>query len=176
MYPDVQAGFRKAEEPEIKLPTSFVSCRKQRNSRKTSTCFIDCAKCFNCVNQHKLWKMLKEMGIPDHLTCLWETSVQVKKQQSEQMEQLIGSKLGKEYDKAVYCCPAYLSYMENTSCEMPGWMNPKLEQNGWGKYQWPQICRWYHFNGRKWRGNKEPLDENERGEWISWCETQHSKN
>ena len=52
----------------------------------------------------------------------------VEKQQLEpDMEQLTGSKLGKEYNKAVYCHPAYLTYMQSTSCEMPGWMNPKLE-------------------------------------------------
>ena len=43
-------------------------------------------------------------------------------------------------------------------------------------YQQPQICRWYHFNGRKWRGTKEPFDEGERGEWKSWLKIQHSKN
>ena len=54
--------------------------------------------------------------------------MQVKKQQLEpDMEQWTGSKLGKEYDKAVYCHPAYLTYMQNISCEMPGWMNHKLE-------------------------------------------------
>ena len=69
--PAVQAGFRKAEEPEIKLPTSAGSSKKQENSRKNIYfCFIDYAKAFNCVNHNKLWKILKEMGIPDHLTCL----------------------------------------------------------------------------------------------------------
>ena len=54
--------------------------------------------------------------------------MQVKNQQLElDMEKQTGSKLGKEYDKAVYCHPAYLSYMQSTSCEMPGWMNHKLE-------------------------------------------------
>ena len=52
--------------------------------------------------------------------------MQVKKQQLD-MEQQIDSKLGKEYIKAVYCHPAYLTYIQSTSCEMPGWMNPKLE-------------------------------------------------
>ena len=61
------------------------------------------------------------------LPASWETCMQVKKQQLElYMEQLIGSKLGKEYNKAIYCHPAYLTYMQNTSCEMPGWMNYKL--------------------------------------------------
>ena len=55
-------------------------------------------------------------------------SMQIKKQQLElDMEQQTGSKLGKEYAKAVYCHPAYLTYMQSTSCEMPGWMKHKLE-------------------------------------------------
>ena len=60
-----------AEEPEIKLPTSAGSWKKQESSRKTSTsAFIDYAKAFDCVDHNKLWKILREMGIPDHLTCL----------------------------------------------------------------------------------------------------------
>ena len=62
--------LEKAEEPEIKLPTSIGSWKKQESSRKTSFCFIDYAKAFDCVDHNKLWKILKEMGIPDHLTCL----------------------------------------------------------------------------------------------------------
>ena len=62
--------LEKAEEPEIKLPTSVGSLKKQESSRKTSICFIDYTKAFDCVNHHKLWNILQEMGIPDHLTCL----------------------------------------------------------------------------------------------------------
>ena len=63
--------LEKAEEPEIKLPTSIGSSEKQESSRKNIYfCFIDCAKAFDCVDHNKLWKILKEMGIPDHLTCL----------------------------------------------------------------------------------------------------------
>ena len=63
--------LEKAEEPEIKLPTSNGSSKKQENSRKSIYfCFIDYAKAFDCVHHHKLRKMLQEMGIPDHLTCL----------------------------------------------------------------------------------------------------------
>ena len=62
---------------------------------------MDCAKAFDCVDHNKLWKILKEMGIPDHLTCLLRTCVQVKKQQLEpDVEQWTCSKLGKEYGKA----------------------------------------------------------------------------
>ena len=76
------------------------------NSRK-KICFTDYAKAFDCVDHNKLWKILKEMGIPDHLTCLLRNLyIQVKKQQLEPyMEQLTGSKLGKENVKAVYCPP-----------------------------------------------------------------------
>ena len=59
-----------AEEPEIKLSSSTGSSKKQGSSWKTCVCFIDYAKAFDCVDHNKLWKILKEMGIPDHLTCL----------------------------------------------------------------------------------------------------------
>ena len=63
--------LEKVEEPEIKLPISAGSSKKQESSRKTIYfCFIDYAKAFDCVNHNKLWKILKEMGIPDYLTCL----------------------------------------------------------------------------------------------------------
>ena len=63
--------LEKAEEPEIKLPTSTGSSKKQESSRKSIYfCFIDYAQAFDCVDHNKLWKILKEMGIPDHLTCL----------------------------------------------------------------------------------------------------------
>ena len=69
--PDVQAGFRKAEEPEIKLPEEPEIIEKAREFQKNICfCFIDYAKAFDCVDHNKLWKILKEMGIPDHLTCL----------------------------------------------------------------------------------------------------------
>ena len=62
--------LEKAEEPEIKLPTSAGSWKKQRGPEKHLFCFIDYAKAFDCVDHNKLWKILKAMGIPDHLTCL----------------------------------------------------------------------------------------------------------
>ena len=78
--------------------------------------FIDYTKDFDCVDHNKLWKILKEMGIPDHLTCLLRNLLQVRKQQLElDMEEQTGSKLRKEYIKAVYCHPAYLTSMQSTS-------------------------------------------------------------
>ena len=98
--------LEKAEEPEIKLPTSIASSKKQESSRKISTsAFLTMPKPLT-VDHNKLWKILKEMGIPDHLTFSWEICMQVKKQQLElDMEQQTDSKLGKEYIQAVYCHP-----------------------------------------------------------------------
>ena len=64
--------LEKAEEPEIRLPTSAGSLKKQESSKKKTIyfCFIDYAKAFDCVDHNKLWKILQEMGIPDHVTCL----------------------------------------------------------------------------------------------------------
>ena len=84
--------LKQAEEPEIKLPISIGSLKKQGSSRKNIYfCFLDYAKALDCVDHNKLWKILKETGIPDHLTCLLKN--QVRKQQLElDMEQQTGSK------------------------------------------------------------------------------------
>ena len=87
-----------------------------------------------------------------------------------------GSKSEKEYVKAVYCQPAYLTSMQSTSWEMLGWMKHKLESRLLGEISIPQICSWHHPYGRKRKRTKEPLDESERGEWKSWLKTQHSEN
>ena len=90
------------------------------------------------VDEERIWPLLgtevdfpqylNKVFVPDHLTCLLRNLCGVKKQQLElDMEQQTGSKLGKEYVKAVYCSPAYLIYMPNTSCKMLGWMKHKLE-------------------------------------------------
>ena len=86
--------LEKEEEPEIKLPTSAGSLKKQENSRKNIYfCFIDYAKAFDCMDHNKLWKILKEMGIPEHWPSSWEICMQVRKQQLElDMEQQTGSK------------------------------------------------------------------------------------
>ena len=117
--PDIQAGFRKGRGTRGQIANIHWIIGKAREFQKNIYfCFTDYAKAF--VDQNKLWKILKEMGIPDHLTFLLRICMQVKKQQLElDMEQWTGSKLGKEYVKAVYCHPAYLIYMQSTSCKMP---------------------------------------------------------
>ena len=80
--------LEKAEEPEIKLPTSVRASKKHEFQKSIYFCFIDYAKTFDCMDHNKLWKILQEMGIPDHLTSSWEICKQVKKQQLElDMEQ-----------------------------------------------------------------------------------------
>ena len=105
--------LEKAEEPEIKLITSS---EKQEFQKNIYFCFIDYVKAFDYVDHNKLWKIFKEMGIPDHLTCLQEICMQFKKQQLElDMEQQTGSKSGKECVKAEYCHHACLTYIQSTS-------------------------------------------------------------
>ena len=95
--PDVQAGLEKAEEPEIKLPTSAGSSKKTEFQKNIYFCFIDYAKAFDCVDYNKLWKIFQEMEYQATLLASWEISIQVKKQQLEpDTEQQTGSKLGKE--------------------------------------------------------------------------------
>ena len=80
------------------------------------------------------------------------------------MEQRTGSKLGKECDKAVYCHPAYLAYMQSTLCEMPGWMKHKLESRLLGEISIISDMQMTPPYGRKGRGTEEPLNESEKGE------------
>ena len=91
-------------------------------------CFIDYAKAFDCVDHKKLWKIWKRWEYQTTWPASWEICMQVKKQHLEHdMEQQTGSKSGKEYVKAVYCQPAYLTYVQSTLWEMPSWMKHKLE-------------------------------------------------
>ena len=78
------------------------------------------------MDHSKLWKILKEMGIPDHLTCLLRNLFTIKNQHLElDMRYQTGSKVKKEYVKAVYCHLAYLTYIQSTACEMLVWMKHK---------------------------------------------------
>ena len=85
--------LEKAEEPEIKLPTSAGSWKKEEFQKNIYFCFIDYAKVFDCVDHYKLWKILQEMRLSDHWPASWEICMQVRKQQWEpDMEQQTGSK------------------------------------------------------------------------------------
>ena len=111
--PDVQAGFRKARGTRDQTANICWIFKKAREFQENIYfCFIDYAKAFDYMDHNNPWKILQEMGIPDHLTCLLR-NLYVKKQQLElDMEQQTSSKLGKEYVKAIYCHPTYLKYTE----------------------------------------------------------------
>ena len=120
--------LEKAKKPEIKLPTSAGSSKKQQSSRKTSA-----SASLTMLKPLTVWitthcgKFFNWWEYQTTLPASWETCIQGKKQQLEpDMEQWTVSKLWKEYIKAVYCHPAYLSYIQSTSCEMLGWMKHKL--------------------------------------------------
>ena len=108
--------LEKAEEPEIKLPTSDGSLKKQEFQKNIYFCFIDYAKAFDCVDYIKLWKILQEMGVPDHLTCLLrnlyagqEATVRTRHGTTDWFQ------IGKGVRQDVYCHPAYLTSMQSTS-------------------------------------------------------------
>ena len=92
--PDVQAGLRKGKGTRDQIANiPWIIGKAKEFQENIYFCFLDYAKAFDCVDHNKLWKILKEMGIPDHLTCSWETYMQVRKQQLElDMEQQTGSK------------------------------------------------------------------------------------
>ena len=101
------------------------------------------------MDHNKLWKILKEMGIPDHLTCLLRNLYAGQEATELDMEQQSGSKSGEEYVKAVSCHPAYLTYMQSTSCDMPGCMKHKLESRLPGKISINSDMQMRHPYGRK---------------------------
>ena len=96
-------------------------------------CIIDYAKAFDCADHNKQWKILEEMGIPDHLTCLLRNPYAGQEATLRTRHGSTGSKFGKEYIKAVYCHPAYLTSMHNTSCKNSGWMKHELESRLMGE-------------------------------------------
>ena len=121
--------LEKAEEPEIKLPTSAGSWGEQESSRKISTsALLSPTKPLTVWITTNCRKFFKRWEYKTTLSASWEIYMQVKKQQLEpDMEQQTGSKTGKEYVKVVYCHPAYLTYVQSTSCEILGCMKHKLE-------------------------------------------------
>ena len=116
-FPDVQAGFRKGRGTREQIVNICWIIEKAREFQKNIyLCFIDYAKASDGVDHNKLWKILKEMGIPDHLTCLLrnlhadqEATVRTGHGTTDWFQ------IGKEYVKAVYCHPAYLTSMQSTS-------------------------------------------------------------
>ena len=120
--------LEKSEELEIKRQTSIGSSKKARDSKKPSISALLTIPKPLTLQITTNWKILQEMRIPDHITCLLRN---LYAGQEATLKTGCGTtdwfQIGKEYAKAVYCHPAYLTYMQSTSCKMPGWMKHKLE-------------------------------------------------
>ena len=113
--PDFQAGFRKGRRTRDQIANIHWIIEKAREFQKNIYfCFIDYGKSFDSGYQKKLWKVLKEMGIPDHFICLLRNLYAGQEPTEPDMKQWTGSKLKKEYVKAVYCHFAYLTFMQST--------------------------------------------------------------
>jgi len=125
--PDVQAGFRKGKGTRDQIANIRWIIEKVREFQK-NICFIDYAKAFGCVDHNKLWKILQEMEIPDHLTCLLRN---LYAGQEATVRPGLGTtdwfQIGKGVRQGCILSLAYLTYMQSTSCEMPGYMKHKLE-------------------------------------------------
>ena len=127
--------------------------RKSKGILKSTIyfCFIDCAKAFDCVNQNKLWRILKEMGIPDHLTCLLR-NLYAGQEATVRTEhgKLDWFKIGKKAHQGCILSPCLfnLCRVHHEKCQA-GWIIG-WTQDCWEKYQ---MCRWYHFSGK----NEEEL-------------------
>ena len=111
-HPDDQAGFRKGREARDQIPNIRWIIEQAREFQKNIYFFIDYTKASDCVDHNKLWILLKEMRMPDHLTCLLQN---LKQHLELDIKQRTGSKLGNDYVKAVDSHHAYLTYVQSTS-------------------------------------------------------------
>ena len=171
--------LEKAEEPEIKLPTSAGSLKKQESSKKTIYfCFTDYTKAFDSVDYNKLWKILKEMGIPDHLTCLLrnlyagqEATVRTRHGTTDWFQ------IGKGVHQGCILSRCLLNLYAECILRNAGLDKAQAEIKIAGR----NINNLRYADDttlmvEKWRGTKKPLDESERGEWKSWLKAQLSEN
>ena len=170
--------LEKAEEPEINQIANICwIIEKAREFQKNIYfCFIDYAKAFDCVDHNKLWKTLKEMGIPEHLTCLLrnlyagqEATVRTGHGTTDRFQIGNGVRQG-------YVLSPCLFNMQSTSWETLGWMKHKLGSRLSREISITSDMQMTPpLMAEKWR-TREPLDESERGESKSWLKAQHSEN
>ena len=128
-FPDIKAGFRKVRGTRDQIANIHWITEKAREFKKKHLHLIwTMPEVFTVWMTTNYGKFLKRCTYQISLAASWEICRQIKKHQLElNMEQCTSFKLGKEYIKAVYCYVAYLTYIQSTSCEMPGWMKPKQE-------------------------------------------------
>ena len=172
----LKLDLEKAEEPEIKLPTSIGSLKKKEFQKDIYFCLIDYTKAFDFMDYNKLWKILKQMGIPDHLTCLLRNLYAGQEATVRTAHGTDCFQTGKGVQQCYMLSPClfnfYAEYIMRNAKLDEAQAGIKISGRNRNK---PQIWRWHHPYGKK-QITKEPLDESERGEWQSWLKTQHSEN
>ena len=153
-FPDVQAGFRKGRGTRDQIANiCWIIIKTKRIPKNIYFCFIGYSKAFDSVDHNKLWKILEETGIPDHLICLLrnlyagqEATVRTGRRTTDWFQ------IRKGLPQSVYCHPAYLTYMQSTSCKMPGWKKHKLESRLPGEIS---IISDMHMTPPSWQKEKK---------------------
>ena len=177
---DVQPGFRKGRRTRDQIANIHSITEKEREFQKNIYFFfIDYAKAFGCVDHNKLWKILKEMGIPDHLNCLlWNLCADQETAIKTGQGTMDWFKIGKGVHQGFILSPClfnlYVEYIMQYARLDEAYAGRMLKIAG--RIINNLRYQWHHPSGRNCRGTKEPLDEGERGEWTSWIKIQHSKN
>ena len=130
--PDVQAGFRKGRGTRDQIANIHWITEKAREFQENIYFCFDCAKAFDCVDHNKLWKILQEIGIPDHSTCLLK-NLHVGQEATARIGHVTMDmeQLEKEYIKALYCHPVYLTYVTR---------NDRLDESQAGINSWEKYC------------------------------------
>ena len=177
---EVQAGFRKGKGTRDRIVNIHWIIEKARNlkkKKKNNLLLLHwlCKKPLICIDHNKLWKIFKEMGMPDPVSCRLRN---LYVGQEATVRTLHGKidwfKIGEGVQQGCILSP-YLTSMQSTSGKMLGCMNHKLKSRLLGEISTTSDMQMIPLNGRKWRGTKEPLDEGERGELKCWLKIQHSK-
>ena len=175
--PDVQLGFGKGRGTRDQIANICWIIEKAEFQKNIYFCFTDYIKAFDCVDHNKLWKILQEMGIPDHLTCLLrnlysgqEATVRTGHGTIDWFE------IGKEVHQGCVLSPClfnlYAEYIMRSAGLDEAQVGIKIAGRNINNLRYAE----HHPYGRKWRGTKKPFDESESGEWKYWLKTQHSKN
>ena len=174
--PYVQTGFRKGRGTRDQIANIHWIIKKAREFKKNIYfCFTDYAKAFDCVDHNKLWKILKEMGIPDHLTRLLRNLYAGREATVRTEHGKIDWFQIRKGVRRVCILSPWLFNLQSTPRETLGWVKHKLESRLLGEISITSDKRMTPPYGRN-RRTKEPLDESERGEWKIWLKTQHSEN
>ena len=172
---DVQAGFRKVRGTWDQLPTS-LDHRKSKTFRKNIYfCFIDYAKAFDCTDHNKLWEILQEMGIPDHLTYLLRNLYAGQEVRSEHGTTdwfQIGKGVSQGCILSLYIFNLYAEYITRNAVLDEAQAEIKISGRNINNLRYADDTTLMAESEEL----KKPLDESERGEWKSWLKAQHSEN